>query len=67
MLFLGRRHTQRGAQDLAHFFDHRPAVPGGAQAQRSLQLVVDATDQKVRHAATVGGDIIDINDIRGRG
>jgi hypothetical protein len=51
------------AQNLAHFFFHRAAVPGGPQAQPALQVVVEATDKESWHAINNIMDIDDINDI----
>jgi hypothetical protein len=49
------------AQDLAHFFFHRTAILGGAQAKLALQFVVESTDQEGRHVAI--NDSTDISDI----
>jgi hypothetical protein len=54
------------AQDLAHFFFHRAAVLGRAQAQLVLQVVVESADQEGWHVAIDDSmDIIDIKDIDG--
>jgi hypothetical protein len=51
------------AQNLAHFFFHRAAVPGRSQAQPALQVVVEATDKEGWHDIDDSMDIGDINDI----
>jgi len=53
------------AQDLAHFFFHRPAVFGRPESQLALERVVKPANQKGCHDDVDDTeDIVDINDIQ---